>query len=384
MKALISIYLDVFRFLAAIGVFLSHAEQHAGAPGVLPPLYLDHKLVIFFFVISGYVIAASASRPDRTLANYTADRLARLSSVVIPALVLTYCLDKIGAAVTPEMYAAIDPHWQPLRFLVNLVYCQQLWFLCVNPSSNTPLWSLGYEFWYYALFAIWVFVRPKSVKAVLLLLVSLLVGPKILLLLPAWVVGALAFHAAKTVRCSYRNSVLLFIGSGLVLAGAIVFAVPLGLTNGLAGQPPLYYSANFIGDNIFAVLVAGHFLSCALLSGHIAKNLEPYRAVRFIRWLASHTFSLYVYHMPILYFIRAIGRYDANNIYAVLAAMVLALGIIVVLSKLTEERYPVLRAWLRARMTAFAEKMVPRAIEAKWSPATGSVAGSPTALGKSA
>src|ERR1039458_4334346 len=111
MSGLISIYLDLFRFLAAMGVFLSHAEQHAGAVGVLPKVYFDHKFVVIFFVLSGYVIAASAARADRTLANYSADRLARLSSVVIPALALTYLLDAVGSMASPDLYSFL-PHWQ--------------------------------------------------------------------------------------------------------------------------------------------------------------------------------------------------------------------------------------------------------------------------------
>jgi peptidoglycan/LPS O-acetylase OafA/YrhL len=368
MSGLISIYLDIFRFLAALGVFYSHAQQHSAAEGVLPPFYLDHRLVIFFFVISGYVIAASASRPERTLANYSADRLARLSSVVIPALVLTGCLDSIGQWMSPHVYAAIDPRWQPLRFLVNFVYCQQIWFLCVNASSNTPLWSLGYEFWYYVLFGVWIFVRPKWTKTLLLAAVSLLIGPKILLLLPAWAVGALAFHASKMWRCSLRTGLLLFLVSGLAMVLAIVFAVPLGITNGKAGQAPLYYSSDFIGDNILATLVALHFLSCALFSRHIAKNFEPYRVVKFIRWLAGHTFSLYVYHMPILYFLRAFG-YNPNDWRIAILAMCGALLIIAGLSKVTEERYAALRLSARSWMAGLADKMRPVAIKWKLSPA---------------
>lgn len=352
MTALISVYLDVFRFLAALGVFLAHSEQHAGEHGVLPPIYFDHKLVVFFFVISGYVIAASASRPDRTPGNYSADRLSRLSSVVIPALVLTYCLDAIGARCSPELYASLDTRWPVIRFLFNFFYCQQIWFLCVNPSSNVPLWSLGYEFWYYALFGIWIFVKSGRTKALLLVAVSLFIGPKILLLFPAWAAGAAAFYASKICRCSYRSSLLWFIGSGVAMMAALIFAVQLHLTN-VTADKPLYFSSNYGGDNVFAVLVAGHFLACALFSQHLAKSLEGYGAVKFIRWLASHTFSLYVYHMPLLYFIRAVGKYDANNLVAVLAAMGITLVIIAGLSKITEERYPVLRVYLRRRMAAW-------------------------------
>jgi peptidoglycan/LPS O-acetylase OafA/YrhL len=138
---------------------------------------------------------------------------------------------------------------------------------------------------------------------------------------------------------------------------AVVFAVQLGLTNGEAGQPPLYYSANYCGDDIFALVVAFHFLCCALLSKRIARNLEAYKVVGWIRWLASHTFSLYVYHMPILYFIRAVGKYDPRNRFEVILAVAVALIIIAGLSKVTEERYPVLRAYLRRRMGVFGGKV---------------------------
>jgi peptidoglycan/LPS O-acetylase OafA/YrhL len=350
MSGLVSIYLDIFRFVAAMGVFFSHAEQHSGFAGILPFIYFghfDHKFVVIFFVISGYVIAASASRPDRNLANYSADRLARLSSVVIPALFLTYLLDAIGAMVSPEIYSFIDPHWQPIRLLANLLYCQQIWFLCVNPSSNTPFWSLGYEFWYYVLFGLLIFVRTNLSKTILLLAVAFFIGPKIMLLLPAWAVGALAFHATKIYACSYRLSSFLFIATGVTTMLALVFEDQLGFSNGKAGLPPLYYSSNFIGDNIFAIIVAGHFFCCGLFSRHLRTNFEPFQMVKFVRWLAGHTFSLYLYHMPLLFFIRAITKYNPQNIYAVLTAMAIVLIIIVGLSKITEERYPVLRSFLR-------------------------------------
>lgn len=353
MKGLISIYLDVFRFLAAMGVFLYHAQQYSASPGVLPNIYVNHQLVIIFFVISGYVIAASVARPDRTLASYSADRLTRLSSVVIPALVLTYCLDAIGSPISPDIYSSIiNQQWQSVRLMVNFFYCQQIWFLCVNPSSNGPFWSLGYEFWYYVLFGIWIFVGVKWKKALLFSVVSLFIGPKILLLLPAWAAGAIAFHAGKSWRCSYHSSFLLFVATGLAVVIALSLKDQLGLDNGKPIISPLYYSSNFSGDNIFAFIVAAHFFCCTLFSSHLNRNLEPFSVVRFIRWLASHTFSLYLFHKPILIFIRAITRYDPHNLFAALGAMFFALLIIAGLSKFTEQRYPALRTISRRWMKA--------------------------------
>jgi len=357
MRGFVSIYLDIFRVMAAMGVFLSHAEQHSGFAVIIPGvsfMHFDHKLVIIFFVISGYVIAASASRPDRTLANYTADRLARLSSVVIPALFLTYVLDGVGSMVSPGVYSFVAPHWQFFRFLANLLYCQQFWFLCINPSSNTAMWSLGYEFWYYVLFGIWIFVETKAAKILLLGVTAVLIGPKILLLLPAWAMGAGAFYAANAWRCSFRNSIWLFAGTGLAVIAALVFEDQFGLNNGRAGLPPLYYSSNYWGDNLFAAIVAIHFVCCGLFSRCLTGDFERHAVVKMIRWAAGHTFSLYVYHMPLLFFVLAIARYDTGNAFEVLAAMSVVLLIIAALSKVTEERYPALRMLLRRSFGTFA------------------------------
>jgi peptidoglycan/LPS O-acetylase OafA/YrhL len=364
-RGLISIYLDVFRFLAAMGVFFSHAEQYQVSFGVLPHIYFAQKLVIIFFVISGFVIAASASRPDRTLAYYSADRVARLASVVIPALALTYCLDAIGSRASPEIYSMIDPHWQSVRLLVNLLYCQQIWSLCVIPSSNTPFWSLGYEFWYYVLFGVWIFVKSKKAKVLLLLAISLFIGPKILLLLPAWAMGAIAFQASTVYKCSFRTSLVLFVATGLGTVMAIIFEKQLCLSNVKAGIPPLYYSSNFSGDNVFAIIVAASFFCCALFSRHLMENLEFLRVVKLIRWLASHTFSLYLYHLPILLFIRAVTKYDPYNPVAVLIAICISLLIVVGLSKITEEQYPTLRSLSRRWLNVLAVRMRPLAIRWK-------------------
>jgi peptidoglycan/LPS O-acetylase OafA/YrhL len=364
MRGLISIYLDLFRFFAALGVFLWHEELYNNGSRILPHIFFSHKLVIIFFVISGYVIASSAERPDRTLVNYSADRLARLSSVVIPALLLTYGLDAVGSRVSPELYSTLNPQWQSIRLLVNFFYCQQIWFLCVNPSSNAPFWSLGYEFWYYVLFGTWVFVKAKWTKALLLLAVSLFVGPKILLLLPAWVVGAVAFHFSKICRCSYLSSWMFFVATGLAMVTALIFEDQLGLNNCKAGLAPLYYSSNFWGDNIFALMVAAHFFFCSLLSQHIKKNIESYRIIKSIRWMAGHTFSLYVYHLPILLCIRAIAKYDPHNSIAVLSNTILTLLIVAMLSKATEEKYPVARKVFRRWLQLFESKL--RLVATRW------------------
>ncbi len=178
--------------------------------------------------------------------------------------------------------------------------------------------------------------------------------------------GAIAFHATKAWRLSYRTSLILFLATGLGTVLAVAYEDQWGFSNGRAGLPPLYYSSNYVGDNLFAVLVASHFVFCGLFSKHLTKNLEPYKIVRFVRWMASHTFSLYVYHMPLLFFIRAIGKVrPKRDLFAVLGAMSIALLIIAGLSKITEERYPALRILLRLWFNTFTGKLQPMANTSK-------------------
>src|SRR5689334_1839819 len=67
-----SIYLDLVRFVAAMSVVLAHCRQNGLYEGYLPSLNTAHSAVIVFFVLSGYVIAASTMRPGETWQRFVA------------------------------------------------------------------------------------------------------------------------------------------------------------------------------------------------------------------------------------------------------------------------------------------------------------------------
>ena len=146
--------------------------------------------VIVFFVLSGFVIAFVANGKEKSIDIFFINRFARLYSVVFPALILTMVFDFAGTGIAYELYdgrwfEAGVPIW---RFFSNLFFINQLWTLYITPFSNGPFWSIGYEFWYYVLFAL-AFYLQKPSKYLLILMVLLLVGPKILLLFPVWLMG---------------------------------------------------------------------------------------------------------------------------------------------------------------------------------------------------
>jgi peptidoglycan/LPS O-acetylase OafA/YrhL len=205
-----SLYLDLVRFLAALTVLLFHAS---GLEFVKVDTVLGHygrEAVIVFFVLSGFVIAYTADQKDSTLPEYATHRISRIYSVVIPALILTPIVDWIGARIHPEFYVGYNAQsvW-PIR-VVNSVLCMNEWgFWSVQFFSNVPYWSISYEVAYYILFGVSFF------------LIGLLAGPKILLLLPIWLLGAWVYRSRWHDNITRRTAVLALIGScvGWVVRG---------------------------------------------------------------------------------------------------------------------------------------------------------------------
>src|SRR5437763_5112247 len=105
----LSLYLDALRFSAAFTVFLSHYATGRISGGLFwQSADYGRSAVLFFFVLSGFVIAWVTEARERNLEDYTLSRMARLYSVVIPAFAVTAVLDCLGKAVDPRLY---DPEW---------------------------------------------------------------------------------------------------------------------------------------------------------------------------------------------------------------------------------------------------------------------------------
>jgi len=193
-----SIYLDLIRFFAAATVFIVHAnyDRFTGGLSVLWRMAnLGNDAVMVFFVLSGFVIAYVADQKEKTVKQYFISRFARLYSVAVPALVLTVVLDYIGSRVNYSVcsgwwFQTDNPVW---RLLANFLFINELWFSSVRPFSNGPFWSLGYEFWYYVIFASAYYIQSPR-RYFLIAAVCLLVGPKILILFPIWVLGVTVYQ----------------------------------------------------------------------------------------------------------------------------------------------------------------------------------------------
>lgn len=342
-----STYLDLVRFSAALVVFLTHAGYELFTAGWLLPIgRYGHDAVVIFFVLSGFVIAYVVENKESTAAAFFVARLARLWSVVIPALALTVLLDYLGSRADYSLYAASlfrtdMPIW---RLVANLFFVNEIWFISVRPFSNGPFWSIGYEFWYYIAFAALSFSRASH-RGWAFMICAVLMDPKILVLMPVWWLGVYAY------RKSTQHVLPPLAGWGLLVLPILIYAVYRGLrfnvlldeaTRSLLGSrfidQYLGYSQAFANDYLVGCLVASHFVGVVSVSrGYFFAKALAYLE-RPIRFLAGYTFSVYLLHFPLLLFFAAMIGNDPTNAvhqFAVLAGTVL---IILLVGTYTEKR----------------------------------------------
>ncbi len=296
-----SIFLDGIRFCAAMAVFLTHLAETTTLPLGMAGRF-GHDAVILFFVLSGYVIAHTVDSRDRDLRTYATNRFARLWSVVLPALLLTFCLDSIRNYITPEPISLFESQVSHSVFplVANALFVNQLWFLDISPWSNAPFWSLGFEFWYYVFYACISFLHGR-LRFLGVVMIALVTGPKISIMLPIWYLGVVVYSRKSAPRESLGW--LLFVGSIIGYMGyrwsalsqefSVLVIGALGIEHHHLGM-----AAYFPSDYVVALLCAANFYGLRGIEQRIGWILIA--CEKPIRFLASFTFSLYLFHVPLL------------------------------------------------------------------------------------
>ncbi len=314
-----SIWLDVLRAGAALTVLFGHMAHIRFTRGdyyVLRDLNVASDAVIVFFVLSGVVIAYAASR-DATLERFAFNRLTRVWSVVVPALVLTVIFDAIGTRIRPEAYPEmfynpVSVSEMVLRGLTFTSEWQGIWDR-VRLGTNGPLWSLSYEVGFYMLFGAALFLKG-ALRWVMLALLVLLVGVPILALLPAWLLGVLVWHSVRPSPDAPARPAKDWAYAILGLAVPVVLklaGLPAALTeitvqafDPVSHHAVLGYSDEVLWNTVIAVGVAVHLAGVKHIADRRAPRPEG-RATRAIRWVAGASFSIYVMHYPTLHLLDA-------------------------------------------------------------------------------
>lgn len=345
-----SVYLDLLRFGAALMVLLFHVKKL----GVGPPAILrfipdrGHDFVILFFVLSGYVIASAADRKrDKGLREFALDRMARVYSVAVPLLVLCTVLAVFFHNWFDPQRSWVNGVDHPYATLaLNLVFMGQSWWLHMMPFMNDPYWSLCYEVMYYAAFGAVFFMRGGARWAALAFVLAL-AGPKVLLLMPCWLLGVAAYFWRDRWKPSRVTAAVCAVAVPVVVLALLhKFGFALAVRALIKAWFPQHYDAldfsnDFLVDYVAAAIAAFHLYAIRYVGLRWPQDLKS-----FITAGAAMSFTLYLFHMPLVFVVlNAFGIQSTS----LLAFLVCAIGIPLAcfgLSRVTESRRSVVRGWL--------------------------------------
>lgn len=330
-----SLYLDLVRFLAALVVFLSHASSHRLTDGFLWQLgpYGDEAVDVFF-VLSGFVIAFVTDTKERSSRDYAISRAARIYSVAFPALIVTFCLDMIGRHFDPALYTSdwgYEWNGRLIQFIRGITFTNQLWFQDARVGSDLSYWSLGFEVWYYITFGLLFFARGR-LRLIALIVSFIIMGPTIIVLMPIWLIGTITYYLLKKLHIPKTVSGVLFLSSIIAWVAYEEFARHLGRPTRIAIFGSRRIGQDYLIGVFFSLNLIG-FYGISQNIGHILILLQ-----KPIRWLAGATFTLYLFHLPILQFLAALSPWPSASIANRLLVICMTLMAIFAIAEMTERR----------------------------------------------
>jgi peptidoglycan/LPS O-acetylase OafA/YrhL len=308
---------DLLRGMAALLVMLGHVRSVTVLPfnalkdpGIFDKFFYfitgyGHECVIVFFVLSGYFVGGAfvkglSNNNSNWIRNYSVSRLVRLWVVLIPVMIITLVLDSLGKYLTDLPVYENGNYFQYIKlsndlslqcFVGNMLFLQTI--LIPTFGTNGPLWSLAYEFWYYLMFpllALSLFSNYSAAKKIHLFLAALLIciflqvtNPDILSGFLIWLLGCGVVVVAPTFRSH----------SGVTIVLVMIFFL------------------GFIYVRMYNNTYEDYILSgCTVLLLLGIFPLKFNSISRISIALANISYTLYLVHLPIVIFIKAVFLSD--------------------------------------------------------------------------
>jgi peptidoglycan/LPS O-acetylase OafA/YrhL len=321
-----SLLMDIVRFMAALWVMLMHGYAIWFPSNAPTAFHYGHSAVIIFFVLSGYVISYTSVKKNRGLKQYFVARFSRLYSILIPSLIITAAIELFIQNFYPLIYHDINRGWPLVRYISSGLFINEIWFFSTAPPLNAPLWSLSFEFWYYVIYAFIFFIKPVKLSILLTLIAAIIAGPKILSMMPIWVVGVLAYRFEKPGIS--KRSALIISGINFLIAGLLIIylkSMPFKL-----GTQPLFFAAGFISDFIIGVFFALGFYYFPAIS------FGSKKWIGYFRRMADLTFPIYLLHNPFFNLIKCIIPFNVNSYSQYILVFISLLVIVSILGFIME------------------------------------------------
>jgi peptidoglycan/LPS O-acetylase OafA/YrhL len=340
--------LDLCRFCAAAEVLAGHTRafllvpwSSVDHPSVVATIIyfvtgFGHQAVMVFFVLSGYLISKSVVNEIRggvwSWESYLVRRASRLYVVLAPALLMGLLWDGVGShlfawtgvynglAEDTAILTASAQNLTAKSFIGNLFFLQKI---LVPPfGSNSPLWSLAYEGWYYLAFPLLALSlmsyksARKALGFVALVAVLSFAGKTIATYFMIWLLGT-----AVAIAPPRRVGAAGLLGALFIMMGVLVL-VRFGLLTTESS------------DGYTAVAFAMILWATVNRSGRDQLSVNRLWERRLWARLSGFSYTLYLVHFPILVFIHAmlfasgIGRWQPN-VSGLSRVTVIGVGVVV-------------------------------------------------------
>lgn len=323
--------LDALRGLAALYVVVFHAVgllwAGASEDAVSPVVWVvrnvfghGQQAVLLFFVISGFCIHYRQAQTGATsvqLVRFAWRRFRRLYPPLLLALTATALFDWFGHQFNTSVYEGASTYriinawvissYSPETLIGNLLFQARL----MVPAFGTdgPLWSLAFEFWFYALYPLTLLLfRQLGVRTTLVAIAAIsgtaqltlgvllgsgwdagdfIVGPlNVLFDWPVWIAGAaIAEGYARGLQPAMLKGPRLVLVLGL---GVVVSNSPVGSYSDLG-------RASLLALGV-AYLMFRHRSSVGRLPLFVSVAL---------RRLGDISYSLYLLHFPFFVLLAA-------------------------------------------------------------------------------
>lgn len=357
MSDMASAYLDALRAAGANLVIASHVL--ALYFGVRDTYKLGNLGVAVFFLLSGFLIMQSLlnwlSKPEPRLPGFLADRVARIMTPFVPALVLIALANLV---LIDTNHSEGGANTGVLTFLGNLLMLQDHSLFQglelagidvgwrIRPyNSAEPFWTVAIEMWIYVfvgLFFLCVLKREKINRLLGCSLAAMALpvfiwnaaagGGKSLSLI--WLLGATAGYLFHLWRANGYNN-LRSVGMTLILFGAVSL---IGRAGKIGFSPYDFQTATLIAMIMFGMLA---LLMCVRSAPAVLRGS--------VKFLASYSYSLYLVHNTAL--IIVLENVKTQSAWTHVAIAVIAAHSCAYLLYLAFERhYRVVGRWLRPKL----------------------------------
>lgn len=305
-----SLHMDLFRGIAALVVMVTHQnylffgnfEHGSKVAGNSDnaPAGMGHYAVIVFFVLSGLLVGSSTLKSMRQnrfrWKRYLIHRLARLWTVLLPALLVGWAIDSWFLhhfyASSPifsswNFTIGLQKHLQWRTMVANALFLQGLESTGMRTfGTNAALWSLSYEFWYYIAFpflAALLLVKKPLVRLcslVGLLACMVFLWKKAAMYFSIWLIGVLIYLLPKIIPARLQKAANIFLG--LIFLGTVIRLRTLHLPH-------------FMQDLLLGILFGALMYGVLHRIGPVESRIYAW----FARALAKPSYTLYLFHLPI-------------------------------------------------------------------------------------